>query len=105
MKFLFLQGKKSKAIHGELTGVLGEAAISLATVKRWCRGFKEGNFSRDHKFRSGRPCSDIGEAISQFFSKEPFLSAHEVAKRLATSLHTIKENLTRDLGMRKLTRR
>jgi hypothetical protein len=34
MKFLFLQGKKSKAIYGKLSGVLGEADVSLATVKR-----------------------------------------------------------------------
>jgi hypothetical protein len=34
MKFLFMQGKRSKAIHRELSGVLGEAAVSLATIKR-----------------------------------------------------------------------
>jgi hypothetical protein len=34
MKFLFLQGKRSRAIHGELRGVLEEAAVGLATVKR-----------------------------------------------------------------------
>jgi hypothetical protein len=29
-----LAGEESKAIYGELSGVLGEAAVSLATVKR-----------------------------------------------------------------------
>jgi hypothetical protein len=33
-KFFFLQGKRSNAIYGELGGVLGEAGISLAIVKR-----------------------------------------------------------------------
>jgi hypothetical protein len=44
MKFLFLQGKRSKVRHGELSGVLREAALSLITVKRECWRFKDGNF-------------------------------------------------------------
>jgi hypothetical protein len=47
MTFLFVQGKRSKVIHGKLSGVLGEAAVSLATVKRWCPRFKNGNFGLD----------------------------------------------------------
>jgi hypothetical protein len=43
--------------------------------------------------------------MSQFLSKEPFLSAHILAKRLATSSAIIKEIRTRDLGMKKFTRR
>jgi hypothetical protein len=105
MTFLFMQGKRSKAIHGELSGVLGEAAVSLTTIKRWCRRFKDGNFSLDGEFRSGRWRRDIGAAISQFLSKELFLSARVLVKSLATSPHTIKEILTRDLGMRNFTRR
>jgi hypothetical protein len=34
MKFLFWQEKRSKPISGELSGVLAEAAVRLATVKR-----------------------------------------------------------------------
>jgi hypothetical protein len=34
MKFLFLQGKRSKTIHGELSGILGEAAVRLTAIKR-----------------------------------------------------------------------
>jgi transposase len=47
VKFLFLQGKRSKVIHAELSEVRGEAAVSLATVKRWCWRFKDGNLSLD----------------------------------------------------------
>jgi hypothetical protein len=79
--------------------------VSLATVKRWCRRFKDRNFSLDDEFRSGRPRSDIEDAISQFLGKELFISGRGLAKRLAASLHPIKEILICDLGMRKLTRR
>jgi hypothetical protein len=79
--------------------------VCLITVKRECRGFKDGNFSPDDDFRCGRLVTDIEEAISQLLSKEPFLSAGVLAKRLAISSHTIKEILTGELGMRQFTRR
>jgi hypothetical protein len=92
-------------MHGKLSGVLEEAVVTLATVRRWYRGFKDGNFSFDDEFRSGRPPNDFGEGISQFLSKEPFLSACVLAKRLATSPYTITASLSHDLGMRKFRRR
>jgi hypothetical protein len=73
VKFLFLQGKRSKVIHAKLSEVHGEASVRLAMVKRWCWRFKDGNFSVDDEFRSGRPQDDIEEAISQFVNKEPSL--------------------------------
>jgi hypothetical protein len=47
MKFFFLGGKRYKAIHTELKAVPGEEVVSLATVKRWCQRFKQGDFSLD----------------------------------------------------------
>jgi hypothetical protein len=85
MKFLFLHEKRSKAIYGELSRVLGEDAVSLATVKRQCRRFKDVNFSLGDEFRSRRRRRDIGEVISQFLSKELFIAARILANRLATS--------------------
>jgi hypothetical protein len=105
MKMVFLQGKGSKTIQREPSGVFGEAAVSLARVNRWCRPFKDGNFSVDDEFRSRKPHGEVGMAISQFLSKELFLSARGLVKRPATRPQTIKEILTRDLGMKKDTRR
>jgi hypothetical protein len=100
-----LHGKRSKAIHGELSGVLEEAAVTLATVRHWYWGLKDGHFSLDDEFRSARPPNDFGEGISQFLSKETFLSACVLTKRLATSQDTITAILSHDLGMRKFRRR
>jgi hypothetical protein len=104
-EFFFLQGKRYKTIPGGLSGVLEEAAVSIATVRHWCRGFKDGTFSLDDEFGVARPRNDIGEAISQFLSRDPFLSSRVLEKRLATSPYTIKEILRHDLGMRKFRRR
>jgi hypothetical protein len=99
VKFLFLQRKRSKVIHAELSEVHEEAAVSLAMVKRWCWPFKDGNLSLDDEFRSGRPPDDIGEDMSQFVNKEPSLlhgfsekglcSARTQSKRFS---HTIWES-------------
>jgi hypothetical protein len=84
MKFLFVQEKRFNVIYRELGGVLGEAAVSLATITRWCQRFKDGNFSLGDEFKSHRPRRDIGEVISQFLSKEAFISALILARGLAT---------------------
>jgi histone-lysine N-methyltransferase SETMAR len=105
MKFLFLQGKGYKAIHTEVHGVLGQEAVSLSTAKRWCQRFKQGQFDLNDEIRPGRPALDIADTISQLLKDEPFLSARVLAKRLGTNPHTIRDVLTRDLGLTRFTRR
>jgi histone-lysine N-methyltransferase SETMAR len=105
MKFLFLVGKRYRTIHAQLVSVLEENAVSLSTVKYWCQRFKSGNLSVQDEIRPGRPRSDLGNSISQMLTDEPFLSAKIIAKRLATSPHTIKSVLMQDLGMQKYSRR
>jgi hypothetical protein len=68
-----LAGEEIESNTWELSGVLGEAAVSLTRIKRWCRRFKDGNFSLDDEFRSGQPRDDIGETRSQFRNKESSL--------------------------------
>jgi hypothetical protein len=99
MKFFFLQRKRYKAIYGELCGVLGEAAVDLATVKCWHQCFKAGNFSRDDETSPRRLLCDLAQIISQFLRDESILSACVRAKRRATSPRTIKMIVARDPGM------
>jgi hypothetical protein len=105
MKFFFLQGKRYKAICGELRAILGEVAVSLASAKPWCQRFSALDFSLDDDNKPGRPLSDRAPIISQLLLNEPFLSACVLPSRFATSPHTIKETSALDLGMRKFTRR
>jgi hypothetical protein len=88
------------ARYGELSGVVGEAAISLATVKRWCQPFKAGNFSLDGENRPGPPLSDLAQNISQFLRDESFLSGRILAKRLTTRPYPINEIVLHDLGIK-----
>ena len=53
--YLYLKGKISNEIHGELADVYGYSAPSYAQVKFWVGEFKRGRTSLDDEARSGRP--------------------------------------------------
>jgi hypothetical protein len=105
MKFVFMDGRKYKAIHIELSRVLKGHAVSVNVCKYWCRKFKAGDFSMDDRVRSGRPPIDLSGAIMSLLSDEPFLSALVLAVRLSSTHQTIKLVLVSHLGMRKFVRR
>jgi hypothetical protein len=73
MKFAFLQEKRYKAIHGELPVVLGEAVISLTTVKVRFRRFKQGHFSLDDESRPDDLSVTFGTLYLGFSEKSCFL--------------------------------
>jgi hypothetical protein len=105
MKFLFMDGRKYKAIHTELSRVLKGHGVSVHVCKYWCRKFKAGDFSMDNRVRPGRPPIELSGAIMSLLSDEPFLSAWVLAVQLSSTHHTIKRVLVSDLGMRKFVRR
>jgi hypothetical protein len=47
VKFLFMDGRKYKAIHTELSRVLKGHAVSVDVCKDWFWKFKAGDFSMD----------------------------------------------------------
>jgi hypothetical protein len=104
MKFLFMDGRKYKAIRAELSRVLKRHAVSVDVCKYWCQKFKADDFSMDDRVRQGRPPIELSGEVMRFLSNEPFLSARVVAVRLSSTHQTIKRVLVSDLGMRKLAR-
>jgi transposase len=61
IKFLWLEEYGTKVIHAHLPGTLGATAVSLRTVKRWVRHFREGYTSCKDKPRLGRPLTILGD--------------------------------------------
>jgi hypothetical protein len=100
MKFLFMDGRKYKAIHTKLSRVLKEHAVSVDVCTYWCRKFKAGDFSMDDGVRPGIPPIDLSGAIMSLLSEEPFLSTLVLAVRLSSTHQTIKRVLMSGLGMR-----
>jgi hypothetical protein len=105
MKFLFIDRRKYKVIHTELSRVLKGHAVSVDVCKYWYRKFKAGDFSMDDRVRPGRPPIELSGANMSLLSDEPFLSARVLAVRLSSAHQTIKRVLVSDLGMRKFVRR
>ena len=61
--YLYLKGKTSKEIHGELADVYGSSAPSYAEVKFWVGEFKQGRTSLEDEARSGRPLDATNEEM------------------------------------------
>jgi hypothetical protein len=105
MKFLFMDGRKYKAIHTELSRDLKGHTVSVDVCKYWYRKFKAGNFSMDDRVGPGRPPIELSGAMINLLGDEPFLSAQVLAVRLSSTHQTIKRVLVSDVGMRKFVRR
>jgi hypothetical protein len=104
MKFLFMDGRKYKAIHTELGRVLKGHAVSVDVCKCWCWKVKAGDFSMDDRVRPRRPPIELSGAIMSLLSDEPFLSARVLAVRLSSTHQKIKGVLVSDLGLRKVVK-
>jgi hypothetical protein len=63
VKFLFIKGLRSKAIHTGLAATLGATLYSLTQVQEWVRRLKTGDSSCQNDFRAGGPSSDLAEPL------------------------------------------
>ena len=63
IRYLYLKGKTSKNIYGELANVYGFSAPSYARVKFWLGEFKRGRTSLEDEASSGRPLDATDEEM------------------------------------------
>jgi hypothetical protein len=73
MKFLFMDRRKYKAIHTELSRVLKGHALSVDVCKYWCRKFEASDFSMDDRVRPGRHPIELSGAIMSLLSDKSFI--------------------------------
>jgi hypothetical protein len=73
MKLLFMDRKKYKVIHTELSRVLKGHTVSVDVCKYWCRKFKAGDFSMNDRVRPGGPPVELSGVILSLVSEELFL--------------------------------
>jgi transposase len=98
IKSLRLQGLGGKTIHAQLSSILASIALSLSTVQRWLRRFKEGNTSCEDVERPGRPMVIIGDILRKFLARYPFASAKVMSRDFGVSPSSVKEVPSRELG-------
>jgi hypothetical protein len=105
IKFFFLKGLGSKAIHRELIAVLGSTAYSLTQIKESRACFETGDLSYEDQIMLGHPPQVLEKALSHFLEQFPFTIAEIIAKNFGQSKNMIKEILQRELGLRRFSRR
>ena len=105
--FFFLRDKAPKEIHAILIEILGEHALSHATVKNWVAQFKRGDFSTCDAPRPGRPKTEttpkIIDQIQEIILEDRCISAKSTAEQLGISRERVGSIIHADLDMRKLS--
>jgi hypothetical protein len=101
VEFLWLQGLGGKAIYTQLSGTLAESPLSLSTVQRWLRRFKEGNTLCEDAEQPSRQKIVVSGILGKFLAKYAFVSARPMSRYFGVSASTVKEILIRELGFKK----
>jgi hypothetical protein len=104
IKFLFIKDLRSKAIHSRLDAALAAVARSLTQVEEWIGRFKTGDSSCQDHCCTGRPSSDLAEALCNLLKEFPFAPSKFLAGRLVASKVTMARVLRNDLGLREYAR-
>jgi transposase len=105
VKYFFIKGWGNKRITAKLQTTFHGSVMSISTVKRWTRKFKNGDLFCDDDSRPGWPTSMLGSVLQQFLDRYPFSSAKVLSRHFRISLSTVKEILTRGVGLQKFSRR
>jgi hypothetical protein len=103
MTFLELQELGGTVSHAQLSATLAESALSLWTIQRWLRRFKEGNTLCEHADRPVGLMIITGNVLRKFFAKYPFGPAKIVSRHFGVSASALNEILVRELGFKKYT--
>jgi hypothetical protein len=88
----------------ELLTTLGSDAYSEDSVQYWVARFESGDNSCEDVLRPGRPLTDLVERFRLFLQDYPFSSTRVFSRSFSVCATTVKEILTRDLGLQKITR-
>ena len=109
IRYLYLKGKTSKEIRGELADVYGSSAPSYAYVKFRVGEFKRCRKSLEDEARSGRPLDATDEEmckkVRDLVYSDRQIQVEEIAPALGISHGSVSTILHDRLGMRKLTAR
>jgi len=102
IRYLNLKGLSAAEILGELNSVLGDNALSGATIYRWIAEFQRGRKSTEDEHRSGRPvdvCTDENvRHANDMITTDRRLTVRYVAACLKLSYGITHHVITNALG-------
>ncbi|XP_041349431.1 protein GVQW3-like [Gigantopelta aegis] len=107
IKYLNFKELTLMQIHADMVSTLGNSAPSFATVKRWAAEFKRGRKSIEDEPRSGRPSTastqEYINPVHQMVMDDKQLTIHSIAAAIGISHERVKNILTKELGMPKVS--
>lgn len=106
IKFIFLQGNSSPAIHATLSAVLSDKSPSLRTVQRWVASFQSGEFDVEDDDRSGRPSTAHSETnvalVESKIKEDRRITLRALAEDTGLSHGTVERIVSETLGLRRV---
>ena len=99
----------SKQIFNELCGIYGPQTISMRTVFRWVKAFKDGKFSVEDDTRPRRPKTSVTKAniaaVKIVVDQDARLSVKDIASCTGISEGSVQTILKKRLDLRKVCAR
>ncbi|XP_067663365.1 protein GVQW3-like [Haliotis asinina] len=109
IKFLVLEGNRTKQVEEQLTAVYKESSPSAATIKRWVKEFQRGRESLDDDPRPGRPSTSTTQAnidtVHQLVTGNRRITLHELEDATGLSYGSIHSILNENLHISKVCAR
>ena len=93
-----MEGCGPTEIASRINNVLGENTITARCCQQWVTKFKEGDFSKEEKERTGRPSLDIDDKIVTCLEDNRYATTAAIADELHVAKETVRTHL---IGMGK----
>ena len=107
VKFYTLLQKENSEIHSDLVKAFSDDALSLRTVQKWAKLFREGRASTADDPRSGRPVTATTEdnviKVKHLIDEDPKITKKALMVEVGVSIGSIEEILHNKLNMTKLS--
>lgn len=86
-------GIRTSDVLEKICEVFGDDTLVLRTVQLWYKRFDEGNFELEDRKRSGRPIKINNEDIVRMLTKQPSLSAQDIAEYINCGKKMVRRHL------------
>ena len=93
MLYEFKQGKNASEACESICKVYGSGVLTARTVQNWFARFRNGKFTLEDDYRSGRPVELETDELEALLEEDPSQSTRELGNRLGVDHSTVLRRL------------